>query len=310
VLDVRKLLLLRQLQARGTVAAVAEALAYTPSAVSQALAQLQREAGVPLTERVGRRLQLTEAGERLAAHADALLARLEAAEAELQQEAGVVAGRVRLAALQTPLLSLAPPALAALRARHPDLRVELLEAEPEESLPAVALGELDVAVAEEYDHAPRRLAAGLVREELLRDRVVLALPAAHPLARDGAPVPLSALAAERWAAPRLETGFAAMLASACREAGFEPDVPFRANDVQIISRLVAAGHAVALLPTLGAPERHPGLAVGPLAGLDLGRTVSAFARAGPARRPAVRALVAALREAASEWLLPAGSRPG
>src|SRR3954469_25220402 len=84
MIDVRRLLLLRELHARGTVAAVAEALAYSPSAVSQGLAALQREAGVPLTERVGRRLQLTAAGLRLVEHAEALLARLEGAEAELQ----------------------------------------------------------------------------------------------------------------------------------------------------------------------------------------------------------------------------------
>ena len=96
MIDVRRLLLLRELHARGTVAAVAEALAYSPSAVSQGLAALQREAGVPLTERVGRRLRLTEAGLRLVEHADALLARLEVAEAELQAAAELVAGRLAL----------------------------------------------------------------------------------------------------------------------------------------------------------------------------------------------------------------------
>src|SRR3954454_22848599 len=151
MIDVRKLRLLRELHARGTVAAVADALAYSPSGVSQQLAQLQREAGVPLTERVGRRLRLTDAGLRLVEHADVLLAQLELAEAELQETAGVVRGRVRMGALQTPMLHLVPEALAALRDRHRAVRVELLEAEAEESLPAVALGELDVAVAEEYD---------------------------------------------------------------------------------------------------------------------------------------------------------------
>src|SRR4051794_23959498 len=111
MIDVRRLLLLRELHARGTVAAVAEALAYSPSAVSQGLAALQREAGVPLTERVGRRLQLTTAGLRLVEHAEALLARLELAEAELQAAADLVAGRGSVGALQKPLLSLVPPAL-------------------------------------------------------------------------------------------------------------------------------------------------------------------------------------------------------
>src|SRR4051812_20516473 len=180
MIDLRRLLLLRELHARGTVAAVAGALAYSPSAVSQGLAALQREAGVPLTERVGRRLRLTEAGLRLVEHADALLARLEVAEAELQAAAELVAGRLRLSGGRAgagPVAGrrrrgggrwaappLVPPALDALARRHPALRIELVEAEPEEALPAVALGELDVAIAEEYDHAPRAVPPTLERE--------------------------------------------------------------------------------------------------------------------------------------------------
>src|SRR4051812_23391616 len=129
MIDVRKLRLLRELRARGTVGAVAEALSFTPSAVSQQLAQLQREAGVPLTERVGRRLRLTDAGHRLADHAEALLERLEVAESELQSAAGAVRGPLRVAALQTPLMSIVPAALRLLRERHPGLRIELSELE-------------------------------------------------------------------------------------------------------------------------------------------------------------------------------------
>src|SRR3954447_16784246 len=161
MIDVRRLLLLRELHARGTVAAVADALAYSPSAVSQGLAALQREAGVPLTERVGRRLRLTEGGVWLGAHGDALLERLEVAEAELQATAQLVVGTLRLSAVQSAALSLVPPPLGALAERDPALRVELVEAGPEAALPAVALGELDVAIAEEYDHAPRAVSPSL-----------------------------------------------------------------------------------------------------------------------------------------------------
>src|SRR3954453_19194473 len=133
MLDVRKLTLLRELHARGTVAAVAESLAYTPSAVSQQLSALQREAGVELTERVGGRLRLTDAGVRLVGRADALLEQLEAAEAELQAAAGTVAGTLRVGSLQTPLMALVPGALTWLGDRHPDLRVEVVESEPEVS---------------------------------------------------------------------------------------------------------------------------------------------------------------------------------
>src|SRR5947209_4286072 len=212
MIDVRRLLLLRELHARGTVAAVAEALAYSPSAVSQGLAALQREAGVPLTERVGRRLRLTEAGLRLVEHADALLARLEVAEAELQAAAELVAGRLRLSGVQSAALSLVPPALDALARRHPALPIELVEAEPEQALPAVALGELDVAIAEEYDHRPRPVPETLEREELCRDEILAAVPAGHALAARDA-VPLAALAGEPWVSAHAGTGWADMLRS-------------------------------------------------------------------------------------------------
>jgi DNA-binding transcriptional LysR family regulator len=299
MLDVRKLVLLRELSARGTVAAVAESLAYTPSAVSQGLAALQREAGVALTERVGRRLRLTDAGLRLVVRAEALLEQLEAAEAELQAAAGTVAGTLRVAALQTPLMALVPGALTTLGARHPDLRVELVEAEPETSLPAVALGELDVAIAEEYDGEPRALPAGVEREELMRDEVLLVLPAGHALAAGDGPVSLAALAGETWACSKSDTHFSQMHARACRTlGGFEPDVPYRANDIALMLVLVSSGHAVALAPSLGRPERVAGVVVRRLAEAELGRTVSAFRRAAARERPAVRALVEALREAA------------
>jgi DNA-binding transcriptional LysR family regulator len=263
MLDLRKLHLLRELHVRGTVAAVADALAFTPSAVSQQLSQLQREAGVPLTERVGRRLRLTDAGLRLVEHAEVLLARVEEAEAELQDAAGAVRGRIRLASLQTPLLSLVPPALDVLAARHPEVRVELVEMEPEVSLPSLALGELDLAIAEEYDDAPRRRHPELVRETLCRDDIVVALPRDHPAARDGGPVSLRGLAGEAWLSPHPDTQFAAMLLRSCRlVGGFEPDIRHWANDIAILVALVAARQGITMLPGLarraGRARRGPG----------------------------------------------------
>lgn len=299
MLDLRKLLLLRELHARGTIAAVAEALAYTPSAVSQQLAQLQREAGVPLTERVGRRLRLTDAGLRLVDHADVLLGRLEQAEAELQDAAGAVRGRVRLASLQTPLLSLVPPALAVLAERHPEVRVEVKEMEPEQSLPAVALGELDVAVAEEYDDAPRTRYTELERVELCRDTIAITLPRDHPKARDGGPVSLRELAGEAWLSPHPDTQFARTQLRSCRLiGGFEPDVLHWANDTAILLALVAAGQGIVMLPGLSNAERDERVVVRPIAEADLGRTIYAFSRRTSAGRPTLRAVIEALRETA------------
>jgi DNA-binding transcriptional LysR family regulator len=298
MLDLRRLILLRELRARGTIAAVAEALSYTPSAVSQQLAQLQREAGIALTERVGRRLRLTDAGVRLVAHADVLLARLEEAEAELQDAAGEVHGRVKLASLQTPLLSLVPPALDVLGHRHPCLRVELFEMEPERSLPAVVLGEYDVALAEEYDGVPRPRYPELQRTELGRDPIVVALPRDHDAAAHST-VSLRDLRDEPWLSAHADTQFAQAQLRACRlVGGFEPDVRHWANDIAILIALVAAGQGVVLLPGLARGEREERIVIRPIEGADLGRTIYALNRLTSAARPSIRALIGALQEVA------------
>jgi DNA-binding transcriptional LysR family regulator len=300
MLDLRKLVLLRELHARGTIAAVAEALAYTPSAVSQQLSQLQREAGVVLTERVGRRLRLTDAGLRLVEHADVLLGHLEEAEAELEEAANVVQGRLKLASLQTPLLSIVPIALDALRRRHPKLRVEVFEMEPERSLPAVALGEYDVALAEEYDDVPRRRYPELDRHRLCRDPIVVALPNLHPAAAHPT-VRLHDLAEDSWLSAHAETQFAQMQRRACRLiGGFEPDVRHWANDIAILIALVAAGEGVVMLPGLARAERDRRIAVRPIKDADLGRTIYALNRQTNAARPSVQALIGQLHAAGTE----------
>src|SRR3954447_484569 len=198
MLDLRRLRLLRELRERGTIAAVADALSYTPSAVSQQLSVLEREAGVPLLERVGRGVRLTDAAHRLADHADSVLARLEQAEAELAAASGAVHGRVRVTAFQTAARSLVAPVMRPLADRHEGLRIELLEEEAEWSLPLLRAGDVDVVVAEEYRSVPRPHEAALERVELGHDDIVLALPRDHPAAADGGPVPLRRLADETW----------------------------------------------------------------------------------------------------------------
>src|ERR1700742_1770137 len=154
MLDLRRLRLLRELAARGTIGAVAESLSYSPSAVSQQLAQLEKEAGVPLLERFGRNVRLTAAAQTLVGHADVLLARVELAEADLQAASEQVTGTVRVAAIQSAGLYLLAPALRTLATRHPKLRVEVTDAEPETSLPALALGSLDLVLGDQYPFLP------------------------------------------------------------------------------------------------------------------------------------------------------------
>src|SRR5919206_3357414 len=160
MLELRRLRLLRELKERGTIAAVAEALQFTPSAVSQQLALLEREAGVPLLERAGRGVRLTDAALVLVGHAEALLERAARAEADLAAAAGTVAGRARIAGFESVALHLALPAMAALARSAPRLRCELVELEPEESLPALALGDVDLVLGDEWQHQPVRLPPG------------------------------------------------------------------------------------------------------------------------------------------------------
>jgi DNA-binding transcriptional LysR family regulator len=281
------------------MAAVAEALHFTPSAVSQQLAVLEREAGVALLTRVGRGVRLTDAALVLARHAAVLLDRAGLAEADLAAAAGHVAGRARIASFQSITLQLAIPAMRALAAEAPGLRCELVESEPEESLPQLALGDVDLVLGDEWVPGSLPWPAGLERLDLWRDPVRLVLPAGHPAARRHAgAVPLAELAGDAWA-----TGHPVlwdeMVVRTCRAlGGFDPDVRHTTNDSVTCLALVAGTGAVTFLPELVRPEAHPGVTVRPVVGADPHRTLFVATRAADATRPSTRALVDALCAAA------------
>jgi DNA-binding transcriptional LysR family regulator len=301
MLDLRRLRLLRELNQRGTIAAVADALQFTPSAVSQQLAMLEREAGVPLLERAGRGVRLTDAALGLVDHADALLERAAVAEADLAAAAGTVAGRGRIAGFQSVLLRIIIPAITALARDAPGLRCEAIEAEPEVALPALALGDIDLVVGDEWQHQPLRLPEGVERHELLRDPVNVVLPARHPVARrhQGA-VPLAELAGEAWSTGHVGIAWEEMTQRTCRGlGGFDPDIRHRANDATISLALVARGLAVTLLPDLPLPKRYPGITVRPIAEGSVSREIFAATRTADAARPSTQALVAAMRHEAA-----------
>ena len=301
MLDLRRLRLLRELHDRGTIAAVADALQFTPSAVSQQLGILEREAGVQLLERAGRGVRLTDAALVLVGHAEALLDRAGVAEADLAAASGTVAGRARIAGFQSAMLNLALPAMTALARDAPRLRCELVEAEPEDALPRLALGDLDLVFGDEWEHQPRRLPAGVERHDLMRDIVRVVLPTRHPLARRyKAEVPLGELAEERWATGHPEMGWEEMTERACRElGGFTPDIRHRANDANVSLALVARGLAVTLIPDLPLAKHYPGTTVRSIAEGSIERAIFAATRSVDAARPSTRALLAAVRDAAA-----------
>jgi len=279
MLDVRRLKVLHAVSEYGSVTAAAAALGYSAPAVSQQLAALEREAGVRLTERAGRGIGLTPAADILVAHASALLARLDAAEADIAALRDQVAGRVTLAAFPSAAAGLVPGAWQALRDAAPSVRLELEEMEPEESLPAVQRGDVDVAIAHEFE-----------RRKLLDDPVLVALPADGWPAGDGRAVDLATLAGRPFLAPRRNTGCAELIHRACARAGFVPSVTARATDFYVLLSLVAAGAGVTLVPRLAARHLPPGVVLRKPAE-PVTRKILAVSRRGGDRRPAVRVVL-------------------
>jgi DNA-binding transcriptional LysR family regulator len=297
MLDLHRLKLLRELDARGTVHGAARALDYTPSAISQQLAVLEREAGAKLLERIGRNVRLTESGRVLVRHAATLLDGVEAAEAELAAiAAGRPAGVVRVSAFQSAFLRIVAPAVAALARDNPDIRVEATELEVEQGVPALRLQQLDAVIGDEYEGQPRPLHADLKRAPLVREQVRLVMPATHPLASQRR-VPMSRLADAEWAACQPGTGHREMQIRACRRlGGFEPDLRYASDDFLILLELVRTTGACALLPDLVLSYGAPGVAVRAIAEGTIIREAFLLTRA--TRTPAVEAVAAALTAAA------------
>ncbi len=294
MLDVRRLRVLHAVSAHGSVTGAAAALGYSAPAVSQQLAALEREVGMRLTERAGRGIELTPAAAILVGHTAALLARLDAAESDLAALRDQVSGRVALAAFPSAGATIVPAAWAALARSAPHVQLVLTEMEPEQSLPAVLRGELDVAVGHEYDLVPRPLDPLFERRELAGDPVLLAVPADSPLT---GPVPLGSLAGQPFLAPRDNTSCAEMVQRACAQAGFVPRVVARATDFAVLLSLVAAGAGLTLVPELAARRPPPGVRLLPPAEPVI-RRVFTVSRRGGDRKPAVRVVLDALVTAA------------
>ncbi|SDQ89426.1 LysR substrate-binding domain-containing protein [Quadrisphaera sp. DSM 44207] len=297
--DVRRLRVLRELADRGTVVATAAALHLTPSAVSQQIAVLAREAGVPLLARAGRGVVLTDAARILLAHADAIHAQLERARHDLLAHADGGVGRLGVGAFATAISGLLCPVLADWRRERPGVDVRVHEVEGEDALTALHHGEVDAAVVMEWRRAPARGDARYARRPLLRDPLDLLLPADHPLATAAAdePVALSDLAEEVWV-----TGLSGpcqdVVLDACTAAGFTPLTHHRSGDWTAVGALVAAGRGLALVPRLAVTAAPPGTALRRLAHPRPTRPVSLVTRAGSEGSPLLAALVQALVERA------------
>ncbi|MFF4223363.1 LysR substrate-binding domain-containing protein [Streptomyces sp. L500] len=296
--DLHRLRLLRELKHRGTLAAVAAALSYSPSSVSQQLSQLESEVGVRLLEPVGRRVRLTPQAEILVAHTEAVMERLERAEADIATSLTDLTGTLRVAAFQTAALTLVPVMLGLLREAHPRLRVHVTQMEPERALLALQARDFDLVVAEEYPGHPTPRPAGLEQEHLLDDPLRLALPTPPAAAGGGPTAALRALAGRPWVMEPEGSAARHWATTLCRAAGFEPDVRFESTDLLLHLRLVEEGHAAAFLPDLVWNGRPPTVGLRELPRGRGTRTILTAVRRGGGRHPAVEACRDALRQAA------------
>lgn len=293
MLDVRRLRVLLAVSEHGGIGAAARALSFTPPAVSQQIAALERQLDVVLLDRSQRTARLTDAGQRLAGHARTVLAGLEAAEVDLANLGGDIRGTLRVACIPTLGRALLPPAVAALAARAPqvDLRVDQLE--PEESLPALARGDYDLAIAGEYGLAPRRLDASIERLDLGSEPVLVAVPIDHP--QPGPTVRLDALREARWIAPMPGSSCAVLLERSCANAGYEPHIVGHVADFAMAAALVAAGQGVALIPASASTDLH-GVRLLTSVEPAIHRTLYTAVRQGTAQHPAISCLLDALRD--------------
>lgn len=290
VLDVRRLRLLCELADRSTIAAVAQALSFSPSSVSQQLAVLEKEAGSRLIEPAGRRVRLTVEGAMLVRHARLILAQVEAAQAALAGARGDVIGTVRIAAFQSVVLSLVLPAVRHIEGRHPRCRVEVTELEPEVSMPALLAGDFDVVIGEEYPGQPLPVVPGIEREHLADDLLELAAPSTW-----GTNVDLAGLAGRPFALEPTGTTSRSWATTICRTAGFEPDARFTSTDLKIHLQVVQEGIAAALLPSLAGAKNHPGIRLHDLPDHPRRRIFTAT-RLGSRDHPRISATIGALRE--------------
>jgi DNA-binding transcriptional LysR family regulator len=299
--DLRRLRVLHELEERQTLGAVATALGYTPSAISQQLAVLEKEVGLRLLEKAGRGVRLTDAGRLLSRHAGILLSAAEAAQAELAALAalaGELRGTVRAGGLQSATRRLLIPALARIRSEHPRLRLELTELELEAALPDLRLGALDLVISDEYLGHPRPRPPGLRYEVLHEEPLKVVLPAEHPCAGKGGPVAIADLRDDVWVAAASGTGHHALVVATCRSlGGYDPDLRHRSNDADVQFELVRTTGAVALMPVLTLPVGDPALAVRDVAEAAVWRRLLVLTREGvPA--PALDAVLTAVKERA------------
>ncbi|MGB4593706.1 MAG: LysR family transcriptional regulator [Coriobacteriia bacterium] len=296
MLSTTRLTILREVAARGTIVAAAQALYLTPPAVSHQLKVLEQEMGVPLLERTARSIRLTDAGRRLVEHAEVILAECEEAYADVLTFSRNVTGHVTLSTFQTAAQSFALPAVARVIEQYPMLDVLVEELEPSRALPALKAGQIDIALSHEWDFVPLPRDPGVDRFDLLDEPVVVLLPAGHPLA--SGPVRLKDLADERWCVALESAASRQAVQRIAQSAGFEPRIVLESNYFRAIGSAVEAGLGVGIAPLM-TDLRGLDIVIQPLVEPTMERRIFAAVRKGSGGAPAMKAVLDALSAVAA-----------
>jgi molybdate transport repressor ModE-like protein len=297
-LDVGRLRLLREVELRGSIAAAAREVGLTPSAVSQQLSILEREAGTPLLDRSPRGVLLTGAGKALVTRARSILELLEEARADLDRLTGELSGQVRIGTVASAAAALVSEAAIRL-AEHAALELTVTVVEPARSIDQLLEGDLDIAVVDVYDGVPVPVPDYLVSVDLTTEPLVVvsAVDALPGLAGQRG-VKLSALSDASWVMPPLDAACGQAVRFACRAEGFEPRVRWETDDMLLLVRAVAAGHGVAVLPRLAVADNVADIEIRPLAEPSMSRRLLALTRSSSQDRPIIRATLDELVKAA------------
>ncbi|MFJ2863759.1 LysR family transcriptional regulator [Kitasatospora sp. NPDC087314] len=305
MLDVRRLVLLRDLDVHGTVTAVAELHRVTPSAVSQQLRLLEDETRTRLLERTGRSIHLTAAGHQLAMDTEHVLAALEQARSRLYTGTGKPSGPLQLACFPSALVPLAAPLGDALEGAHPELRLHITEAEPETAVRLLHQRRVDIALVYRYTNLATPPHPGVETHVLRTDPLVAVLPSDHPAAHaEGSPIGLRELAGTPWITAPPQTACGDAVLQACRSAGFTPQVRHTCTDFSAMIALAASGGHTVLIPRMAAAHLPPTLTARPVTDSTLTRTIETAVRHGTAHEPAIAACLTALHT-----LSPDGAAP-
>jgi DNA-binding transcriptional LysR family regulator len=297
MLDVRRLRVLREVARCGSFSSAAEALGYTQPAISRHVALLERETGATLLQRRPSGVRLTDAGELLVRHTDAIMARLRDAEDDLQDLLGLRAGKLRMSTLTSAAATIVPKAIVEFRRRLPEVELSVSMVEPPGVVPKVRAGEVDLSLCNDESCLELPDIEGVL---LFEEPLVVALPRSHRLAARSR-VRLSELTDERW---MLGTDHACPDAGrfirACHAEGFDPQIAFHNDDYMAVLGFVAAGMGVAPIPDMVARHAPPEVRICTLRGVKLTRPIVAVMPAGYQSRPAL-AMVDVLGQVSEQW---------